>query len=294
MAETNAFRAALGCIGFNAMMQAAINSNGFNLLQDLLTIHQDDDLDKLPKHLKAWRNLNQNPDDQVRVPFVSLKCLKVMHYWVLTQHWIGNTATAAGFTNVVLNQTLERMQAKKDYKADCNLSKWMKFWELFTTYVGRVKGAASVPLSYLVREHGEVMHEIKDAEYETMEDRLIATTVHTGNHYQLDNYTLYDELKPLVIEGLGWGFVEQFDKTKDGRKAVLALKTQAKGLAVKLTRKMKAYAAIEQSVYQGPHQGFTFDSYVARHQEAHNELLDLDEPVFKSKKVMDLASRILG
>jgi hypothetical protein len=199
--------------------QAAINSNGFNPLQDLLTV-QDDDLDKLPKHLEAWHDLNQNSDDQVRVHFVPLKRLQAMRYWVLTQCWIGNTATAAGFTNVVLNQTLEWMQAEKDYKVAMedskvtkpialgDLSKWTKFWELFTTYVGRVKGAALVPLSYLVREHGEVTQEIKDAEYETMEDRLIATTLHTSNHYKLDNHTLYDELKPLVIDGPGWGFVK--------------------------------------------------------------------------------------
>lgn len=33
--------------------------------------------------------------------------------------------------------------------------------------------------------------------------------------------------------------------------------------------------------------GFTFASYVTLHQLAHNELLDLDEPVSESKKVTD-------
>jgi hypothetical protein len=223
--------------------------------------------------------------------------MKAMRYWVLSQRWIGIEPHAAQFTNPVLEETLLRMQANKDYKAATeetevmkaekftDMSKWTKFWELFKTYLGRVKGAANLPLTYLIREQGDVTQEVRDVEYATTEDRLIATTVHSGTHYAIDNKTLYNELKPLVIDGPGWSFIKKYDKAKDGRKAVLALKSQAEGQAAKLNRKTKAYAALDQSVYRGPRRGFTFDSYVALHQEAHNELLDLDEPVSESKKV---------
>jgi hypothetical protein len=49
---------------------------------------------------------------------------------------------------------------------------------------------------------------------------------------------------------------------------------------------------IKQSVYRGPRHGFTFDSYVSLHQEAHNELLDLEVPVSESKKVTDFLKGI--
>jgi hypothetical protein len=295
-AAANTFRAALGRIGFNAQTQDAMNENGFMTILDLTTV-EEDDLDRLPKHLESWRDPDDDPADQVRVPFVSLKRLKAMRYWVLSQRWIGIEPVAAQFTNAVLEETLLRMQSDKDYKAATedtevtkpekfsDMQKWMKFYELFITYLGRVKGAANIPLTYLVREKGEVTQEIRDAEYETMDDRLIATTVHSGPHFAIDNKTLYDELKPLVMDGPGWSFIKQFDKAKDGRKAFLALKSQAEGQAAKLNRKTKAYAQIEQSVYRGPRRGFTFDSYVSLHQEAHNELLDLGEPVSESKKV---------
>ena len=172
------------------------------------------------------------------------------------------------------------------------MGKWTKFWELFTTYLGRVRGAAEVPLKYLIRETAEVTDVIRNAAYASTEERLIAVMVHTGSHYALDNRTRYDELKPLVIDGPGWGFVKQFDKMKDGQSAVLALKSQAEGLTAKLMRKTKAYSSIEQSVYRGPRRGFNFDSYVSLHQEAHNELLDLEEPVSESKKVTDFLKGI--
>jgi hypothetical protein len=39
--------------------------------------------------------------------------------------------------------------------------------------------------------------------------------------------------KPLEVGGPGWSFVKLYDKRKDGRNAVLALKKQAEGQAVK-------------------------------------------------------------
>ena len=54
-AITNAFRNALGRIGINVATRNAIVENGFMTILDLVTL-QDEDLDKLPKHLEAWRH----------------------------------------------------------------------------------------------------------------------------------------------------------------------------------------------------------------------------------------------
>jgi hypothetical protein len=96
----------------------------------------------------------------------------------------------------------------------------------------------------------------------------------------------------LIVDGPGWSFIKKFDKTKDGRGAVLALKAQAEGTSAKLTRKQAAYASLSSSAYLGPRKGFTFANYVTLHQTAHNELLDLEEPVSESKKVTDFLKGI--
>ena len=54
-AARTAFTAALGRIGMNAPTRAAIADNGFATILDLITV-QDEDLDKLPKHLDSWRD----------------------------------------------------------------------------------------------------------------------------------------------------------------------------------------------------------------------------------------------
>jgi len=52
-----AFRAALERIGFNDATINAINENGFETILDLITV-EDEDLDRLPKHLESWRDLD--------------------------------------------------------------------------------------------------------------------------------------------------------------------------------------------------------------------------------------------
>ena len=150
-----------------------------------------------------------------------------------------------------------------------------------------MRGAALCPLAYLIREHSEVTEEIAEIDFDTDDARLIATTLHSGEHFDIDNVTLYEELKPLVVDGPGWGFIKKFDKTKDGRGAVLALKAQAEGQSATFTRKSKAYATLASASYRGLRRGFTYDNYVRVHQDAHNELLELNEPVPESKKVTD-------
>jgi hypothetical protein len=195
----NAFSAALGRIGFNPATRTAISDNGFATILDLVTV-QEEDLDKLPKHLKAWWNPAVAANQQVHIPFMSLKKLKAMHYWVIAQPCMGiKNPYTQDFTEDILEATIVRMKDDKDYEAAmkdteiqkpdklANLGKWTRFWELLSTYLGRVKGAALIPLAYLVHEHEEVMPEIQNADYGSIQERLIATMALSGPHFELDN-----------------------------------------------------------------------------------------------------------
>lgn len=121
-------------------------------------------------------------------------------------------------------RAMEDMEIQKLEKLS-DLAKRTKFWELLSTYLGRVKGAALIPLSYPVQEHEEVMLEIQNTDYgSSIQERLIVTTALSRTHYELDNQALYNTFKPLVVGRPGWSFVKKFEKQKDGRKFVLTLK----------------------------------------------------------------------
>ena len=65
-----------------------------------------------------------------------------------------------------------------------------------------------------------------------------------GAEFQADSARLFDELKPLVIDGPGWTYVKPYGKKRDGRGAILALKMQAEENAATKIRKSAAYNTI--------------------------------------------------
>jgi hypothetical protein len=126
-----------------------------------------------------------------------------------------------------------------------DLVSWIKFLELLTSYLGHIKRAALIPLTFLIREHKIVTHqEMNEANYPSMHKKSTTTTVLNIAHFELDDCSLYNEFKPLVVDGPGWSFVKHFDRGKNGRSTVLALKAQAEGALAKLLRKQTAYATI--------------------------------------------------
>jgi hypothetical protein len=170
--------------------------------------------------------------------------------------------------------------------------KWETFWEQWKTYMGRIRGAAKCPLSYVFRERGQVDPAHHAFPYTDHDSRLIATTELQGPWYEVDNHRVYDEFKALVLKGPGWSFVKAFDRARNGREAVLTLRRQCEGTSAIQSRKAAAYAKIVTARYSGHKKAFTFDHYVEMHQNAHNTLAELDEAVPETKKVTDFLAGI--
>ena len=116
---------------------------------------------------------------------------------------------------------------------------------------------------------------------------MIAITVFGGEHYRIDNESVWIELKGQVIDGFAWSYIKKFERSQDGRGAVMASKRQCEDKTLIKTRKNAAYLSIRQSNYRGACKAFIFAQYVAIHQNAHNELEDCGEAMPESKKVSD-------
>lgn len=93
-------------------------------------------------------------------------------------------------------------------------------------------------------------------------------------HFELDNCTLYNEFKPLIVDGPGWSFVTVHQRSSHAS-SQLTLRLQV------------------QPIKEDRAKGFSFANYVTLCQTAHIELMDLDEPaVSESKKVTDFLEGI--
>jgi len=238
------------------------------------------------------------------VSFLLIQKLKAMRKWVLHRARIGLSTAAADCTTEEINKVLARDQEEariaestassdpvkpKEFK---DFDKWRTFWESWITYVTQLRGAAQIPLPYVFRDHETVSTEIRGQTYSSTDEEYMAVTLLSGEHYVTDNKRVYDELKPLIVNGPGWAFIKTFNTKRDGRGAVLALKLQAEGSAAIKARKTAAYAQIATARFKGTRNNFTLAMYTHRHQSAHNELEELGEPMSESKKCDDYLNGI--
>jgi hypothetical protein len=304
MATQNAFNTALTRCGINVNTTEAIIDEGFDTLDTLATVDEED-IDAMVKYVRETRRiLGAAAAGNVTFPFLAIKQLKAKRNWANELLRTERPLNAGLFTgvliqNAVAHHALEKLRAValEDEVPDkptelSDLIKWEIFWERWKSYLSRIRGAAKCPLSYVIRDHDEVLDVHHNAVYEDHNARLVATTTLAGDWYTLDNHRVYDEFKALVLKGPGWSFIKQFDRLKDGRNAVLTLRRQCEGTSAIQTRKASAYAKISSAKYSGQKRNFTFDQYVEMHQAAYNTLAELHEAVPETKKVADFLAGI--
>ena len=303
MADTVAFTACLTRIGFNPPTRTFIRDQGFASMSDLRALPLDD-VDSMFKAFVKAPHIERAGEEPISFPYLAQRKFKALRLWCDYRVARGQDTPAVAFTDAVSTLFLKRLAEIKAFKQAADddevkepgelksMGDWPTYEEEMLSYFGSHRSTFNyTPLVYLSREEEEVSEESREAEYATLDDDLIRNTTLEGENFQLDNRRAFDLFKPRIMNSPGWTFVKQFRKTKDFRAAWLALKTQAEGAAAKTTRKAKAYAQIATARYTGKAR-FTFDQYVARHQSAHNELEELEEPVAETKKVTDFIKGI--
>ena len=170
-----------------------------------------------------------------------------------------------------------------------NLKDWHSFKELLKTRLRQERNTChGCPLIYLLRDYEESTEEILGANYDDLDD-YIATCLDFPNseNFLRDNKKLYQLIKPKVIDGDLWSFIQAFDDKQDGRAAYFAIYNQAEGPAAKKERVRQAHRDMQSLHYTGRNRNFPFSKYVTRHQQCHNilEEKDNDEQVTETMKI---------
>ena len=239
----------------------------------------------------------------VEIPHNSVNKLKAYRYWAILMDRIDQPALAGNFTVAALAFTetvIQEREARKEGSPDPpkpvpqlkSLDQWRSFWERFDGLMSQTIGAAEIPINYVYRPHEAVDAAMLGADYASSDERYYATTCLSKKHYTEDRKRVYAALRDLVLDGPGWAFIQQFERTQNGRDAVLGLKAQAEGRSAVTTRKQLAYAKVDKARYSGPRKTWSFQNYIQTHQLAHAELERLGEPVAESKKVTDFLAGI--
>jgi hypothetical protein len=293
---------ALQQCGFDATTVRYLIAQGFATPNDL-RLASEADLDSIA------RSISRTPPrgaGNVTMPFMAVKNLKGFRFWADERMRTGFDANPDNFTAddvPIFTAKCQEYQEQKEAAKDEDPSKpdslkklvnWSIWNESFQNYLRQILSAAKIPLVYLTREERETPIVHDPADFGSPMEFLIEATILEGRHYELDNPRFYRELKTFVVNGEGWSYIKKYERSQDGRRAYLALKTQCEGTASKITRKNKAYASIANATYSGSRRQYKFQDFINVHQTAHNEILDCDpsEAVPESKKVADFLKGI--
>lgn len=288
----------------SAGTRAELGRNGIQSLEDLLSMDEDT-VTNTVIHMMKFPHPQRPANAVVHASAKNISDLKIVRKWAINQKRMGaGILNPDNLTQAALDDTRLRIEELKAFEKSAKdqdvqkppklkkMSEWMKFWESVLTYFGSIRGAAEIRLDYVFRDKEEVTPEELNAEYDTFNEVYYNCTVLSGHHYLADNSRVWNEFKALVQDGPGWTYIKQFDAQKDGRRAILAMKSQTESTNGILTRKNKAYAELNSAVYSGPRRDYNFDNYIATHMKAHNELAYCGEPVPASKKVQDFLNGI--
>jgi hypothetical protein len=119
----------------------------------------------------------------------------------------------------------------------------------------------------------------------------MAITVLQGMHYTLDNQQVWNKFKPLIVDGLGWPFIQSYEATKTGEERFKRFKTF--GVTTKeqnpgsYKKRKPMEVRLQLLHFNGPYKSWMIAQFIKEHQTQHNELSDCKEPVPESKKVTD-------
>jgi hypothetical protein len=241
-------------------------------------------------------------------PFLAVKKLIAYCFWTAKRTRTAGTVTPDAFTAAKCTRALtelcnseEREESSKDVdivkvEALKTITGWFKWNEKWLNLLSQLHGLAKTPMVHVICDVADVTDAVCEAEYSDSDERLIATTLLSGNHCIADNKRVRRELKALTVEdGAGWTYIKQFNKKEDGREAYLALQPQCEGDSASLTCKARAYNKISKAKYSGERQNYDFQKYIEAHQSAYNKILDVDpkEAIFpKTKRAQDFLAGI--
>jgi len=295
-ASANAFRAALGCIGFSVAAQDAVtdpNLGGINEITLLARLQKE----QIKRICKVLRN------NDISISILAEQMFEVMHYWVKQGLCLQQPVTAALFTEEVAedaarkyNTTQEELTVRASEKEGVKLpekfkaSTVFKIYEVMDTYLNAQIDAANIPLNYVIRKYDEA--EPGDV-YANESEEAVALAPLEGDAFDRDNRRVYQIIKGLIIEGPAWAYITPaVDRVKDGRAVWLALRNHYRSESFMNRDIEEAHNAIDALHYKKEYTNFTFETLITSLTQHYNTLECHGEFITEETKVRNLLKKI--
>jgi hypothetical protein len=298
-APVNAFDACLARLGLMPGAIAYFHAQGLNTKEDFISVP----FSSFGDMLSQITNRHITPPG-VFIPYTTHHSLKAFRAWLMYRQTRGQDTRTARFQGDDIDDWKGEVSKLTTYILELpastaavpflvNINNFQAWEGLLLTYLRQCRSTrCGVPLVYVIRPHGRVDNHAFGADYADVDTDLITTATHTGPEFDVDIHWIYDKLKIIVLkDGPSTGhfnFIQQFDTSRDGRAAFLALKQQAEGPAAIKLRVQSAYTQIQTARFAGLNRKFTIYQYIGTFQKAYNALSMYGEVVSETKKANHL------
>jgi len=142
-------------------------------------------------------------------------------------------------------------------------------------------GTEDIPLSYIIRDDEETPS-INDDPYPignpTFKQELIRRAEHGNEIYHINNEKVWKMVRHVTHGTDAWPFVKSFHRTRDGRSAIFALRSQYMGGEFVNKIKIEADTQLETIFWSGKARNFTWDQFTSRITSAFEDLAQFGEP----------------
>ena len=288
----NSLLCMLDNIGLDIKEKFRLLHDGYNTMETIVNnyVNKPGDFKKyLIRNNKTWMSHTLPRMRSFFTPIIIDRLVGILHYVhtsVKLLHTIPCLLQVTRDSSDLYGQLYkDSIIEKNDNEEDVDVPKlneskdWNSFKESFIMKLNLFKGVRETPIDYVidntVRQYtranmlpGE--QNIVDIDDESMKTR----TVHFGEGYKVDNRTVWNKLKVVLIDKPGYNHISQFNATRNGRSAWMALITYYEGEHYKQHLRETAFQKLQTTFYRGETGRFTFEKYVNIHKSAHKMLQD--------------------
>lgn len=276
-----------------AARRIAIQEEGLSVIGDLLEF-DDSGIKTLCASVRKPGGMITDPNDANRhivnpgfhIPAICEKRLKWAAYGAKIYHMIGRTFDYDSLNRNRL-KALERhstlMCEHEDPEKLPVVTKTfgiVKAMDLLPSHLRDRLGARKIPLAYVIREtqadpnnHPLQRDDCVGDGFDSLADELIACTPHTGSEYAEDNAKVFQIIQDMVQGTSYESSIKTFQRSRNGRGAYRALCQHNLGSSKwdRIIEEAENY--VMKREWNGKNYRFSLRNHIAKHREAHNEML---------------------
>ena len=251
-----------------ASRKVFIEIEGIDSLEAFGMLNGDSDVNEMAKRM-ASRNVNAG---RVILGTMQIKRLQGLVFWVKDHEKRQTDIDPGMWTPDELRRTLARKEADHNFErididivdpGKCQTDFGWDAWQIaFVNKLSATLGAAKVPLVYVVRDETEkgILDYVDDDE-----ERMYQMPL-SGENFKRNNKLVYNMLKSACVKTDAWTWIQDHDKTSNGRKAWLALIAHYDGTGELNKRLERAKEEINRLHYKDE-KSFPFEKFITKLKE---------------------------